>query len=334
MSKITRYELLELEAKPKTKMQLVLDYVICSLPIFMGIITLLEYYYIKDLKPNKNPQVYGFFIGLQLLAFVVALLVSFFYKPLFKRLRYKAPLYTLVFFIYTAYDYLTLKTGILILPYFPWVNQVLNAAISDRVYLLDCVKNSLILLFTGYCIGAGIGIVTGILCGYSKKINYWVAPFMRLLGPIPSTTWLPLVMVLVSSLFKGAVFIIALGVWFSTTLATITGIHNIDKDFFAVAKTLGANGYQLVSRIAIPAALPNIFQGLTQGMSSACTALLVAEMLGVESGLGWYITWQKSWAEFAKMYAAIVIICLTFIAVYQLLNKIKRSVLKWQEELK
>lgn len=331
MSKITRYELLELESKPKTKIQLIFDYIVCFLPIITGVLCLTEYYYIPGIRPNKNSEIYAIFIGFQILAFSIALIISFFYRPLFSKIRYKAPLYTLVFFIYTVYDYLTLKTGILILPYFPWVNQVLNAAISDRAYLLDCVKNSLILLFTGYGIGAGIGIITGILCGYSKKINYWVAPFMRLLGPIPSTTWLPLVMVLVSSLFKGAVFIIALGVWFSTTLATITGIHNIDRDFFAAAKTLGANGVQLVSRIAIPAALPNIFQGLMQGMSSACTALLVAEMLGVESGLGWYITWQKSWAEFAKMYAAIVIICLTFIAVYQLLNKIKRSVLKWQE---
>lgn len=331
MSKITRHELLELESKPKTKTQLVFDYIVCFLPITMGVLSLTEYYYIPGIRPNKNSEIYAIFIGCQILAFSIALIISFFYRPLFSKIRHKAPLYTLVFLIYTAYDYLTLKTGVLILPYFPWVNQVLNAAINDRAYLLDCVKNSLILLFTGYGIGAGIGIITGILCGYSKKINYWVAPFMRLLGPIPSTTWLPLVMVLVSSLFKGAVFIIALGVWFSTTLATITGIHNIDRDFFAAAKTLGAKGHQLVSRIAIPAALPNIFQGLTQGMSSACTALLVAEMLGVESGLGWYITWQKSWAEFAKMYAAIVIICLTFIAVYQLLNKIKRSVLKWQE---
>lgn len=334
MTKITRYELLELESKPKTKFQVIFDYIICILPILMGFSALAEYYCIPNLKPNKNPGVYGFFIGIQIFAFTAALIISFFYKPFFSKIRYKSPLYTLVFFIYAAYDYLTLKTGTLILPYFPWVNQILNAAISDRAYLLDCVKNSLILLFTGYGIGAGMGIITGILCGYSKKINYWIDPFIRLLGPIPSTTWLPLVLVLVSSLFKGAVFIIALGVWFSTTLATITGIHNIDRDFFAAAKTLGANGIQLVSKIAIPAALPNIFQGLTQGMSSACTALLVAEMLGVESGLGWYITWQKSWAEFAKMYAAIVIICLTFIAVYQLLNKIKRSVLKWQEQLK
>jgi NitT/TauT family transport system permease protein len=76
--------------------------------------------------------------------------------------------------------------------------------------------------------------------------------------------------------------------------------------------------------------MPSIFNGLTQGMSIACTALMVAEMLGVESGLGWYINWQRGWAEFAKMYAAVIIICLTFTAVNVVLNFIKKRVLKWQ----
>jgi len=332
MSKITRYELFELETKSKTKTQVLLDYLIVFFPIIAGVIALAEYYLLPNVRENANPSVYGCFIGISVLIFFIVVLVSLFNKALFAKVRFKAPLYTLTFFLFIVYDILTIKTNRLILPYFPCVNKVLNATIEDWAYLLDCVKNSLILLFTGYVTGSVFGVITGILCGYSKRANYWISPFMRLLGPIPSTTWIPLVMVLVSSLFKGAVFIIALGVWFSVTLATITGIHNINKDLFACAKTLGASERQLVTRIALPAALPNIFQGLTQGMSSACTALLVAEMLGVESGLGWYITWQKSWAQFAKMYAAIVMICITFILVYQTLNAIKKYTLKWQEE--
>ena len=203
--------------------------------------------------------------------------------------------------------------------------------ISDWRYLSDCAKNSLILLFTGYFSGAILGLITGIACGYSKKINYWVSPFIKLLGPIPSTTWIPIVMVIMASLFKGAVFIIALGVWFSVTIATITGISSVEADYFDAAKTLGATSRQLIFGIAIPYAMPNILQGLTQGMSSACTSLMVAEMLGVESGLGWYINWQKSWAEFSKMYGAIILICLIFIVVNKVLAIVKKHILKWQE---
>ena len=328
---ITKEKLIELESAPKTKLQRLMDHLICFGPIVMGAFALLEYYFLPNHKNNQSTNSYGIFIGALMLAVFIGFVVSLFKKNVFSKLRHLAPFYIFVFFLLMLYDYLTLKTGILMMPYFPCVDQLLNAMIEERVYLFDCAKHSLILLFMGYFSGAAVGLITGIACGYSKKINYWVSPFMKLLGPIPSTTWLPIVMVLAASLFKGSIFIIALGVWYPVTMATITGINNIDKSYYEAAKTLGAKNSQLIFRIAIPSAIPNMFQGLTTGMSSACTALLVAEMLGVESGLGWYITWQKSWAQFAKMYAAIIIICLIFILVNVIFSLIKKRVLRWQE---
>lgn len=328
---MTKEELKELESAPKTAKQNYLDRLICFLPVIMGVLGILEYLYVPNHKNNTCTFTYVWFLSILIVAVLILFIISLKNKSTFDRLRYKAPFYTLVFALFILYDYMTLKTGKLVLPYFPWVDQILNALISDRGYLIDCVKNSLILLFTGYFSGAFIGLLTGIACGYSKRINYWLEPFMKLLGAIPSTTWIPIVMVIATSLFKGSAFIIALGVWFAVTIATITGIRNIDNAYYEAAKTLGATNTQLIFRIAIPSAIPNIFQGLIQAMSSACTALLVAEMIGVESGLGWYITWQKGWAQYGKMYAAIVLICIIFVIVNYVLNTIKRRVLRWQE---
>jgi NitT/TauT family transport system permease protein len=82
----------------------------------------------------------------------------------------------------------------------------------------------------------------------------------------------------------------------------------------------------------LPSILPDIFQGLITGMRVACGSLMVAEMMGVESGLAWYITWQRGWGQFTKMYTAVISICLIFIAVDLLLNSVKRFVVRWQEE--
>lgn len=328
---ITKEELMEMEERPKTNKEIVLDYIISFLPILMGIVALLEYYYIPNFQGNQNTHIYGLFIGSLTIICLVYFLFSLKNKKLHKNLRSRAPLYALVVFLLLAYDLLTLKSNTLIMPYFPWVDHIFNSAISDYAYLAESLFSSLKLLFTGYGIGAILGFITGVSCGYSKTVSYWVKPFMKVLGPIPTTTWLPLVMVLAQSLFGGAVFIIALGVWFAVTLSTMTGILNIDREYFQAAQTLGASSNELIYRVAIPAAMPSVFQGLTQGMSSACTALLIAEMLGVESGLGWYINWQKSWAQFSKMYAAIVLICITFIVVNKILSMISERVLVWQE---
>ncbi len=331
INQLTIEVLLEMEELPKTKKEIRRDYIISFLPVVMGILSLLEYYYMPNYSGKKNTHIYGVFMGIMTLGFFIYFLITLKNKRLHKKLRYKAPFYILVLLILTTYDILTLKSNVLIMPYFPWVDHVFNSAISDYAYLWESLVNSLKLLFTGYFIGALLGFITGVFCGYSKTVSYWIKPFMKILGPIPTPTWLPIVMVLAKSLFGGAVFIIALGVWFAVTLSTMTGILNIDREYFQAAQTLGATENELIYRVAIPAATPSIFQGLTQGMSSACTALLLAEMLGVESGLGWYINWQKSWAEFSKMYAAIVLICITFIVVNKILNMISERVLVWQE---
>lgn len=65
-------------------------------------------------------------------------------------------------------------------------------------------------------------------------------------------------------------------------------------------------------------------------MSSSCTAIMIAEMLGVKSGLGWYMNWSKSWASYDKMFAALFVICIIFTAVTKTLEAVKRRVLRWQ----
>jgi len=328
---LTREQLAELEKRPKSKLQQKLDYCISGAPIAFATLLLLNYHYLPNYKFNTTTAVYPLFVGIFLLHFIGWFLAGLFSKKLREKLREKAPFYSAVFLFLLFYDYLTLKTGKLPLPYFPWPDKILNAMIDDRLLLLDCIKNSLILLFTGYFFGAAIGLITGLAAGWSKQVHYWVMPIIRILGPIPSTTWLPIVLILASSLFKGSVFLIALGVWYPVTITTLTGVVNIRKSYFEVAKTLGAGEKRLIFKVALPAAMPNIFQGLTQGMSVACTTLMVAEMMGVESGLGWYITWQRGWAEFAKMYAAVIVICLTFTLVNFILTQVKKRVLRWQE---
>lgn len=335
-SGLTKEKLMELEQKEKTPFEKGMDFVIAAMPLLCGLFAVWEYLTIPDIRKNGNPATYLYFLGFFILMYAVFLaagLIGFYghKKKRFQQMRYKAPLYSVLFLLLALYDYLTLKTGFLRYPFFPWVNDILNITFSDRAYLIESAVCTLKLLFCGYASGAVIGLVTGITCGYSERVRYWVDPVIKILGPIPTSTWIPIVMVIASTLFRGSVFIIGLGVWFSVTVASMTGISNVDVSYFEAARTLGASERQLVFRVAIPHAVPNIIQGMTQGMSTACTALMIAEMIGVEAGLGWYIIWAKAWAMYNKMYAALIIICLIFTAVTKILNMIKKRALRWQE---
>lgn len=329
---ITLSELKELERKDATVLQKVIKRIKSFIPIFIGLLHLLEYNYIVNAKNYVSTNVYNVFIGFFVIVLFVWFIVAFFNSEAYDKLAYKSWFYAVIFGLLMVYDYLTLKTATLKLPYFPWVDNIFNSMIDDRVKLADCVKNSLCLLFNGYFKGIVVGLICGIGAGWSKKIYYWVYPVAKVLGAIPSTTYMPIVVMVASSLFTGSAFIIALGVWFPVTMTSMTGVASVRTHFYEVAQTLGTSKRGILFRVVIPATLPSIFGGLTQGMSVACLTLVVAEMMGVESGLGWYINWQKGWAEFAKMYGAIILICITFIITNAILNLIKKRVLRWQKE--
>lgn len=332
---MTRDQLWELERNRRGKGQDLFDFIVSLLPFAGFAAALFEYLLVPDKYPNQNPERYIIFLLIPLLFYAVKWVLGLIYggkgnRQKFAKVRHSAPFLTALYLLFALFDWATLKTGYLLYPFIPWINDIINAMILDRGQLAICTLYSLRLLMVGYLSGSFLGLITGVACGYSEKVNYWVSPIVKVLGPIPTATWIPLIMLLVKSLTAGSAFIVGLGAWFAVTVAATTGISNVDRDYLEAARTLGATERQLVFRIAIPGAMPSILQGMTQAMSSSCVSLIIAEMMGVKAGLGWYITWAKSWAAYNKMFAAIIIICIVFNLVTRVVGLIRARMLRWQ----
>lgn len=154
---------------------------------------------------------------------------------------------------------------------------------------------------------------------------------MRLIGPVPATAWIPVVLVVFPNSFSASTFLIALSTWFSVSIMTWTGVASVSNSYFEVAKTLGANERYLILRVAIPSAFPSIFVGLFMGLGVSFVTLIVAEMLGVKAGLGWYIQWAQGWAEYYKVYAALLIMAVLFSCIIAIFFKIRDRILIYQK---
>ncbi len=254
-----------------------------------------------------------------------------FWMPLRSWMRHMCPIFTAAILLLGLWDVVTLGFQLLPLPYFPGPAAVLRSLISDRAVLLDSTLHSLALLLSGYGVGVLVGLVSGICIGWSAPIRYWGMPLLKVVGPIPATAWIPLAMVLSPSAFVSAAGLIALAVWFPVTMLTASGISNTRAAYLDVARTLGAGRTYLIFRVAIPAAVPNIFIGLFMGLGASFLTLVVAESVGVKSGLGWYVSWAQGWAEYGKVYAALIIMAAFFSTVMTLLFKVRDHVLVWQK---
>jgi NitT/TauT family transport system permease protein len=265
--------------------------------------------------------------------YIILTFLSLFLKNFGKTLEKKVFFLIAFFCFFAIWDLVTLKFKLLPLPYFPGPDKVLYGFVIDWPLLLKCTLYSLRLLFCGYAFGATLGLVTGTLLGWSQKWNYWIGPVLKIIGPIPATAWMPIALVAFPSSFWASVFLIALAVWFPVTVMTSSGIANVRNAFFEVAKTLGGDRNYLVFKVAIPAAMPNIFIGLFMGMGTSFLTLITAEMLGVKAGLGWYINWAQGWAEYNKVYTSLIVIAILFSSIITLLFKIKDRLLIWQKGL-
>lgn len=229
------------------------------------------------------------------------------------------------------WQFSTTKTGFLPLPFFPAPEQVLAVFTDDWAKLAESAGGSLALLVPGYLIGASAGFVLGVAIGWSKAVHYWAHPVLRFVGPLPATAWLPIAFFFFPTSGSAAVFLIALASAFPVAVLTASGVSGVARNYYDIARNLGADPGFLVRKVAIPAALPSVFVGLFMGLGASFAVLIVAEMMGVRAGLGFYLQWAQGWAAYANLYAALIVMATLFSGLIALLFAVRDRVLAWQK---
>lgn len=303
------------------------------LPVFSLLIALLVDLLIPDseLQPAAS-QPYFFYLLLFLaVGYLVVLLLTLCSKRLDAKLREKAPLYAGIVLLVCGINLVTSKYALLPVLFFPCLDRVFGVFVTDWKLMIECILASGKLLLLGFGIGAVLGFATGVVIGFNRKASYWISPFMKFIGPIPPTSWSPLVLSLFSTTYQAAVFMVALAVWFPITLMTSSGIQNVNNSYFEVASTLGAKRLTKIFKVGVPAAMPSVFLGIFYATCSSFVTLVTAELLGADAGLGWYLNWQKSMMLYANVYAGLILMAGICTIVITLIFRLKDRILVWQK---
>lgn len=211
-------------------------------------------------------------------------------------------------------------------PFFPGLAQILKSFLMEEAYIGTNVLYSLRLFGAGFALGVG----TGVLIGWFPKAHYWVYPVLKITGVIPAVAWMPFALTLFPTPFAAAVFLIVISSWFTVASQTSFGIQTTPRSQFEAARTLGGSTPYLVFHVAVPHAIPQIFNGVTTACASSFTCLVIAEMMGQPGGLGYYINVSKVWAAYYKIFAAILIMAVLFSLIQAILGAVRGYVLRWQ----
>lgn len=190
-----------------------------------------------------------------------------------------------------------------------WWPRTLIAAPSDVVAglwnitrsgeLFAHTKVSMIRLFAGFTVGSVLGIGLGALVGTFNFSRRLIGPTIESLIPIPPPAWIPILIITLGIGEASKVGLIAIGAFAVVYAATAQGIRGADKRLVEVGQLYEKRRGEMILRILLPSAAPNIFTGLRVALGLSWILLVASEMVAAKMvsaearlegiGLGWLI---------------------------------------------
>jgi NitT/TauT family transport system permease protein len=199
--------------------------------------------------------------------------------------------------------------------------------------LLRDAGASLLRVGVGFGIGAGLALPLGLLMGANDRTYQFLNPLVQLIRPIPPIAFIPLAILWFGLGNPPAFFLISLGAFFPILVNTIAGVRNVDAIYLRAAQNLGARGPMLFCRVILPASLPHILTGARVAVGVAFIVVIVAEMIAVNSGLGYRILEAREYFWSDKIIAGMLSIGIIGLAIDTAMARLNRRLLRWHRGL-
>jgi ABC-type nitrate/sulfonate/bicarbonate transport system permease component len=186
------------------------------------------------------------------------------------------------------------------------------------------VGASLRRVLTGFALAVIAGVAVGVLVGASSRATTMVRPVLEVLRPIPPIAWVPLAILWLGLGDPPSIFIVALAAFFPICVSTLEAIPSAAPTHRRVLRTLGLSQRSLLINVALPASSPRILTGIRVGMGIAWTSAIAAELVGAQSGLGYFIQQERLQLQVESVMAGMLTIGVLGFALSALLSWLER----------
>ncbi|TBR38591.1 ABC transporter permease [Marinomonas agarivorans] len=234
-------------------------------------------------------------------------------------------------FLLSVWEVFTLISGI---PSFilPSPSQIFSA-LTHTYSLL--IFHSLV-TFSEIVIGLVLGCLIGVLLALNMLLfqffRYWLLPVVLFSQAIPVFAIAPILVLWLGYGLMSKVMMSAIIIFFPILMTTFDGLRYTSPDYLNLAKTMGANNWQILLRIRLPAALPSFASGLRVAVVIAPIGAVIGEWVGASAGLGYYMLHSNARMQTADMFAALFILATFSILLYYLTDFVLKRFVYWTTE--
>jgi NitT/TauT family transport system permease protein len=155
--------------------------------------------------------------------------------------------------------------------------------------LFKYVVASLFRVTWGFVLAAVLAIPLGLMIGWFRRADMAFSPLVQVFRPISPLAWIPLAILWFGVGDLSSVFLIFLGSFFPLLLTAINAVKNIPAVYVNAGRNFGMGPSMLMTRVLFPAVVPQLLIGLRITLGVAWLVVVAAEMIAVNSGLGFLI---------------------------------------------
>jgi len=223
--------------------------------------------------------------------------------------------------------------------FLPAPHEVLRALVTgfttaplrpDEPWLHQSLWHSITIIFWGFLVSSVIGVPLGILCGAVPSVARLHEPFIEFFRYLPAPAFGALAVAVLGINDAPKVAIIFIGTFFQQVLVVSNTTRRLDPALLEAAQTLGATRRQLLFRVVVPGIITDLYADMRVLLGWAWTYLIVAELIGVCSGITFFINQQAKYRAYDKVFASIILIGLIGLSTDVVLASIGRQLFPWQ----
>ncbi|HET7433176.1 MAG TPA: ABC transporter permease [Thermoanaerobaculia bacterium] len=188
----------------------------------------------------------------------------------------------------TAWHFAVLRSRSGLLPT-PWQTALAIGELARKGLLVKYVVASLFRVTWGYLGALVLAVPTGLLLGLWRRGEVALNPLLQLLRPISPLAWIPIAILWFGVGDLSAMFLIFLASFLPLTVTAMHAVHNIEEVHLRAGINFGLRSRELVREVIFPAILPQLIVGMRITLGIAWLVVVAAEMIAVNSGLGFLI---------------------------------------------